>query len=231
MIKGIELSTKEQNRLVAHILEVVNRLETLNREVKRATDERWRGVDAKFAQARAAPGGIRERDDLTQDFRLRRAANSHGSTKRAAKFLESLNLEGEQLGRHAGGFGDRLYKHLQKVYDLAHAEAERIVCSSGLAWTLLIDSTETISGDLASPVAVPGRGQRVTIPLRMNLDLYKFFGQRGYEGLLNLAMGIGGSSPNLSRVQLRAKPTIQTSMGPVTYPGTITIVDSEFRGQ
>jgi len=69
---------------------------------------------------------IRERDDLTQDFRLRRAANSHGSTKRAAKFLDSLNLEGEQLGRHAGGFGDRLYKHLQKVYDLAHAEAERL---------------------------------------------------------------------------------------------------------
>jgi hypothetical protein len=69
---------------------------------------------------------IREREDLTQDFRLRRAANSHGSTKRAARFLESLNLEGEQLNRHAGGFGDRLYKHLQKVYDLAHAEAERI---------------------------------------------------------------------------------------------------------
>jgi len=69
---------------------------------------------------------IRERDDLTQDFRLRRAANSHGSTKRAARFLESLNLEGEQLGRHAGGFGDRLYKHLTHVYDLAHAEAERL---------------------------------------------------------------------------------------------------------
>lgn len=69
---------------------------------------------------------IRDRDDLTQDFRLRRAANSHGSTKRAARYLDSLNLEGEQLGRHAGGFGDRLYKHLQKVYDLAHAEAERL---------------------------------------------------------------------------------------------------------
>jgi SOS response regulatory protein OraA/RecX len=69
---------------------------------------------------------IRERDDLTQDFRLRRAANSHGSTKRAARFLESLNIEGDNLGRHAGGFGDRLYKHLTKIYDLAHAEAERI---------------------------------------------------------------------------------------------------------
>jgi tetratricopeptide (TPR) repeat protein len=40
---------------------------------------------------------IREREDLTQDFRLRRAANSHGSTKRAARFLDSLNLESEQL--------------------------------------------------------------------------------------------------------------------------------------
>ena len=69
---------------------------------------------------------IRERDDLTQDFRLRRAANSHGSTKRAAKFLESLNLEGEQLGRHAGGFGDRLFKQLTHIYDLSHAEAERL---------------------------------------------------------------------------------------------------------
>ena len=69
---------------------------------------------------------IRDRDDLTQDFRLRRAANSHGSTKRTARFLESLNLEGENLGRHAGGFGERLYKHLTKVYDLAHAEAERL---------------------------------------------------------------------------------------------------------
>ncbi|HVP61622.1 MAG TPA: hypothetical protein VMT11_13740 [Myxococcaceae bacterium] len=69
---------------------------------------------------------IRERDDLTQDFRLRRAANSHGSTKRASRYLESLNLESENLGRHAGGFGDRLYKHLTKIYDLARAEAERV---------------------------------------------------------------------------------------------------------
>ena len=58
---------------------------------------------------------IRERDDLTQDFRLRRAATSHGATKRAARFLESLDLEGERLGRYAGGFGDRLYEHLDQA--------------------------------------------------------------------------------------------------------------------
>jgi hypothetical protein len=69
---------------------------------------------------------IREREDLTQDPRLRRAASSHGATKRASRFLESLNVEGELLSRHAGGFGDRLYKHLTRVYDLAHAEGQRL---------------------------------------------------------------------------------------------------------
>jgi hypothetical protein len=69
---------------------------------------------------------IREREDLTQDPRLRRAASSHGATKRSARYLDSLTVEGELLGRYAGGFGDRLFKHLTKVYDLAHAEAQRI---------------------------------------------------------------------------------------------------------
>lgn len=99
------------------------------------------------------------------------------------------------------------------------------------AWTLLIDSVETISGDIAQPVAIPGTGQTVIIPLKMNLDLYKFFGQKGYEGLLNLALALGGASPQLKRVQLQAQPTIDTRLGPITYPGRITIVDSEFRSE
>jgi hypothetical protein len=69
---------------------------------------------------------IRERDDLTVDARLRAAASSHGSTKRAARFLNSLNLEIELKSRYAGGFGDRLFSQTTKIYDLAYAEAERI---------------------------------------------------------------------------------------------------------
>jgi hypothetical protein len=69
---------------------------------------------------------IRERDDLTLDGRLRRAASSHGSTKRASKFIDSLNLEIELKARYAGGFGDRLFSQVTKLYDLAYAEAERI---------------------------------------------------------------------------------------------------------
>ncbi|MGZ6078654.1 MAG: hypothetical protein ACXWK6_12675, partial [Myxococcaceae bacterium] len=86
---------------------------------KRAAKE----LNRRFSDSLEA---IRERDDLTQDFRLRRAAASHGSTKRSARFLESLTVENEHLGRYAGGFGERLYKHLTKIYDLERAEGERI---------------------------------------------------------------------------------------------------------
>ncbi len=99
------------------------------------------------------------------------------------------------------------------------------------AWTLLIDSVQTISGDIAQPVSIPGTGQTVIIPLQMNLDLYKFFADKGYQGLLNLALALGGANPQLKRVQLQAQPTIDTRLGPITYPGKITIVDSEFRSQ
>ncbi len=44
MVKGIELSTKEQSRLASHILGVVSKLETVNREVKRATDEEVQSI-------------------------------------------------------------------------------------------------------------------------------------------------------------------------------------------
>ncbi len=69
---------------------------------------------------------IREREDLTKDARLLRAASAKGSTKRARKFLESLEFEGEQLGRYAGSFGDRMFGYMTRLYDLSRAEAVRI---------------------------------------------------------------------------------------------------------
>lgn len=69
---------------------------------------------------------VREREDLTLDARLLRAAASKGAPKRAKKFLDSLDLEAEQLGRFAGTFGDRLFAHVTRLYDLARAEAMRV---------------------------------------------------------------------------------------------------------
>jgi hypothetical protein len=100
---------------------------------------------------------------------------------------------------------------------------------TSFAWTLLLDSTVTINGDIGSPITIPGTGQQVLIPLRMQLNLVQFFKQRGYDHILNLALALGGVGGSPSRITLRAKPTIQTDLGPITYPGEIDIIDKEFR--
>jgi hypothetical protein len=86
---------------------------------KRAAKELTR----RYAESLEA---IREREDLTKDPRLLRAAAARGSTKRARKFLESLDFEGEHLGRYAGSFGDRMFGYMTRLYDLSRAESVRI---------------------------------------------------------------------------------------------------------
>jgi len=99
------------------------------------------------------------------------------------------------------------------------------------AWTLLIDNTETIRGDIAEPITIPGTGQLSIIPLTMNLDLFQFFHNRGYENIVNLALALGGVNRTTSTITLRARPTIDTRFGPIQYPEEITIVDREFRSR
>lgn len=102
---------------------------------------------------------------------------------------------------------------------------------TSFAWNLRLDDTPTVSGDISQPIEIPGTGKQTIIPLRMNLDLMKFFKEKGYEKIVNLALALGGAQGSSSRVTLRAKPTIKTDFGPLTYPGEIDIVDKEFRGQ
>lgn len=100
---------------------------------------------------------------------------------------------------------------------------------TSLSWTLIVDNTLTIKGDIADPITIPGTGQEVLIPLQMNLDLVKFFKDKGYESIVNLALAIGGASGSPSRLTLRVKPTVQTPYGPLTYPNEIDVIDREFR--
>jgi hypothetical protein len=100
---------------------------------------------------------------------------------------------------------------------------------TSFAWTLLIDNAITINGDIASPITIPGTGQQATIPLRMNLDLVRFFKEKGYDHIVNLALALGGANSSPSRLILRAKPTIKTDFGPISYPREIDIIDKEFR--
>ena len=96
-------------------------------------------------------------------------------------------------------------------------------------WRLLIDDRPTISGGIDRPLEIPGTGQSTTIPLRVELDLYEFFGNRGYDDLLNLALALGGKNGDVSRVALDARPSVSTPLGEIAYPGRITVVSREYR--
>ncbi len=100
---------------------------------------------------------------------------------------------------------------------------------ANFAWTLLIDDTPTVTGDLDAPVTIPGSGQQVLIPVRLNLDLIQFFESKGVNNIINLALALGGANGSPSRLTLRARPTVQTSFGTFRYPQEINIVDKEFR--
>ena len=95
-------------------------------------------------------------------------------------------------------------------------------------WRLLMDEKETISGNIGSPVTVPGTGEITLIPMQMSLDLMSFFKEKGYESLINLALNIGGYSSSSTKLTLFAQPTVKTAIGNIRYPNEIKIVSYEF---
>lgn len=94
-------------------------------------------------------------------------------------------------------------------------------------WQLYIDDVPTVSGNIDKPIEIPGTGQQSIIPLSISLDLVKFFENKGYEGIVNLALAIGGVNSSPARLKLDAKPTVSTPFGAISSP-RITIVDKQF---
>ncbi|MDQ1266098.1 MAG: hypothetical protein QG635_1250 [Bacteroidota bacterium] len=97
-----------------------------------------------------------------------------------------------------------------------------------LEWKLYIDDVETINGVVSSPLQLPGGGKETIIPFRMALDLFKFFENKSYEHIANLALAIGGSSGSPARLKMNVRPTISTPFGSYRYPNMITVVDKQF---
>ncbi len=96
------------------------------------------------------------------------------------------------------------------------------------AWRLILDNKETVTGNITQPVTVPGTGQTTIIPLQVNMDLISIFKEKGYESLINLALNLGGKGGSASQITLYAKPVISTSLGDLSYPQELKIIDYEF---
>ncbi len=99
----------------------------------------------------------------------------------------------------------------------------------GFPWQLLIDGKNTISGDIGGRPEIPGTGKTTIIPLNTSIDLYQFFGEKGYTDVMNLALAMGGASGSAARLTLRGTPKISTPLGDISYPSAIDVVDKEFR--
>jgi len=95
-------------------------------------------------------------------------------------------------------------------------------------WKLFIDDKETISGNIGNPVDVPGTGEATAIPLNISVDLINFFKDKGYEGIINLAMNISGYGTSPSKLALFAQPTVRTEIGNITYPKELKIISFEY---
>jgi hypothetical protein len=95
-------------------------------------------------------------------------------------------------------------------------------------WRLLIDDKETASGNISQPISVPGTGEVTTIPILIQMDLIEFFQNEGYQSLINLALTLGGENGSTSRLTLYADPVVNTTLGNISYPGELKIVDHSF---
>lgn len=108
--------------------------------------------------------------------------------------------------------------HLDATNPSSNSAAARLV---QLDWTLFIDDTETVSG-IFNDDRLINPGETADIPISMELDLVRFFGSNARD-IIDLALNLAGAGGNPARVSLRARPTVNTAIGPISYPGYITI--------
>ena len=97
-----------------------------------------------------------------------------------------------------------------------------------LDWTLLLNGRETVSGVIDTAVTLPA-GQPVVVPVPVRVELRRFF-EGSAQDLIDLAASAAGVRRDPSRITLRAVPTINTPLGPITYPAPITIVSRDVGG-
>ena len=90
-----------------------------------------------------------------------------------------------------------------------------------LGWTLFLDDSRVLAGKLDRAYAFEP-GTPVIVPVAVSLDAYDLVG-RNSRDLFDLALAIAGVQGHRKDVRLDLQPTVETDLGPITYPTPITI--------
>ena len=91
------------------------------------------------------------------------------------------------------------------------------------------DTSWVFSGGLGAPLEVPEGGETVILPLDISLDALVLLEELGPLAVIDLALAIGGidsgirDPQHLGRLYVQAVPEFDTPVGPITYPGKVTI--------
>ena len=99
---------------------------------------------------------------------------------------------------------------------------------SSFPWRLYLNEKEIVQGNIAEPVFVPGKGESVIIPIKIEFDIAKSFKEKSMDDILLLLLQIGGAHGSTSNLKMLAKPVLGTPLGKIEYPNEITIVDKSF---
>lgn len=94
-----------------------------------------------------------------------------------------------------------------------------------MEWTLLLEERETISGTFEREMVL-APGAPADVPIEVSLNLISFF-EGNARDLAELALSLAGQGGQSKHIALRARPTIDTPLGPLAYPSAITIVSRE----
>jgi len=109
--------------------------------------------------------------------------------------------------------------HLLAENPAANTVTARLV---RLNWTLYLEDRETVSGHTARELELPP-GQPTDVPINVSLDLLDFYERSGHD-FVDLALNVAGAGGTPKRVAVKVVPTIDTALGPMTYPQPITLV-------
>lgn len=90
-----------------------------------------------------------------------------------------------------------------------------------LGWKLFIEDRQMFAGQLNSAVSIaPGR--TADVPLSVRFDLLEL-GTGGARDLFDLALAIAGQGSVQKDLKLELTPTVETSLGPMSYPLPVVV--------
>lgn len=91
-----------------------------------------------------------------------------------------------------------------------------------LDWILLIDDIEMNRGMVSQCIEIPAGGNAV-LPLQMSMNLKEVFKGKTLQSLVNFGMNLVDASGKVTRIKLKAKPTVVVAGHSIAYPEFITI--------